>query len=151
MLIIKRKNSNTIKSDALHKHILLRIIKQGMEWRKCPIWLEIWYQVSQLRPWNLDIVPWWLSHARLYAGCTVQCYDLSSSFQVLLDRYGLTSMEDVFLRLSTDDDASERIKSKASSISYLDNNWGSYPRWINLIRVNSKMTRLSLEALNLDC
>ena len=50
--------------------------------------------------------------------------DLCNSFQVLLDRYSLTSMEDVFLRLSTDDDASERIKSKASSISYLDN-WGS--------------------------
>ena len=47
-----------------------------------------------------------------------------NSFQVLLDRYSLTSMEEVFLRLSTDDDASERVRSKASSVSYLDN-WGS--------------------------
>ena len=47
--------------------------------------------------------------------------------QVLLDRFGLTSMEDVFLRLSTDDEAASEIKSKASSISHFDN-WGSYPR-----------------------
>ena len=63
-LFLNEQNSNTIKFNALHKHILLRIIKPDMECRKCPIWLEIWYQLSQLRPWDLDIVPWWLSHAR---------------------------------------------------------------------------------------